>query len=215
MRRTGLISARIARVYLDICLGICTIALPLLLLWLLFSPALIASGGFYADATVPVVVGESSAFPVLRLSATGQEAAGFSNLRLVKARGELRFETTSWWLYASTMLPLLVGGVLVIFLIFLVRQVVASVAAGDPFTERNATRLRIVGLILIVGGVVGPLLEYAFASAVLGSIKTMPVPLRAPLTFSVEAILSGLIILALSTVFGHGRELEDDKSLTI
>jgi hypothetical protein len=113
------------------------------------------------------------------------------------------------------MLPFLVGGLLVIFVIFLVREVVASVVDGDPFTARNAGRLRIVGLILVVGGVVGPLFEYALATAVLGRLETTPVPLSAPLTFSIEVILSGLIILALSTVFGHGRELEDDKSLTI
>ena len=101
------------------------------------------------------------------------------------------------------------------WMIFLIRQVVASVLEGDPFTLRNAGRLRLVGLILLVGGILGPLLEYVHASMVLAQVGNHNLPLSPPLSFSADVILLGLIILALSTVFGHGKELEDDKSLTI
>ena len=215
MENRNLISARIARAYLDICLALGAIALPLLLLWALISPLVMSDESVFVDATIPVTVGESSVVPVLSLAASGATGEEIFNLNLVKARGELRFDTTSWWLHAATLVPFLLGGLLVMWVVFLIRQVIASVLEGDPFTARNAGRLRLVGLILLVGGTVGPLFEYVHADMVLARISFGSIPLSPPLTFSTEVILSGLIMLALSTVFGHGKELEDDKSLTI
>jgi len=215
MNKSKLISARIVKIYLDICLVLGAIALPLLLIWGLISPLVMSEESVFVDAMIPVTVGKSSVLPVLPLEASGEDGNGITNLNLVKARGELRFDTTSWWLHITTVLPLLVGGLLVMWVIFLVRQVVASVLQGDPFTARNAGRLRLVGLILLIAGTVGPLLEYLHADMVLAQVGSSTIPLSPPLTFSPEVILAGLIMLALSTVFGHGKELEDDKSLTI
>lgn len=215
MRSSKLISAHIVKVYLDICLVLGMIFLPLLLIWTLVSPLVMSADSAFTDATIPVTVGESSVFPFLSLAERGTEVEGITNLNLVKARGELRFDTTSWGLHLATMVPFLIGGLLVMWVIFLVRQVVASVLLGDAFTLKNAGRLRLVGLIMLVGGTFGPLLEYVHADMVLARVGTHAIPLSPPLTFPTEVILAGLIMLALSTVFGHGKELEDDKSLTI
>ena len=215
MKSPKFISASIVRVYLDICLVIGVIFLALLLIWALVFPLVMAEESVFVDAAIPVTVGESSIFPAFPLVASSQEGAGTTNLNLVKARGELRFDTTSRGLHFATILPFLVGGFLVLWVVFLIRQVVASVLVGVPFTEQNASRLRLAGLILLLGGIFGPLLEYVHADLVLERVSTQTVPLSPPLTFSTEVILAGLIMLALSTVFGHGKELEDDKSLTI
>jgi hypothetical protein len=203
------------KVYLDICLVLVPVFLCFLLVWTLVSPLVMSADSVFTDATIPVTVGESSVFPVLSLAARGTEVEGITNLNLVRARGELRFDTTSWGLHLTTILPLLIGGLLVMWVIFLVRQVVASVLLGDAFTLKNAARLRLVGLIMLVGGTIGPLLEYVHAGMVLARIGTHAIPLSPPLTFPTEVILVGLLMLALSTVFGHGKELEDEKSLTI
>jgi hypothetical protein len=215
MKKQGLISAHIVKVYLDICLVVAAIVLPLLLIWFLLSPLVMSEEGVYTDATIPVTIGESSLFPVFPLAPSGIEAAGLTNFNLVKAGGELRFDTESWGLHCLTILPLLAGGLVVMWVIFLIRQVVASVIAGNPFTSRNAFRLRLVGFILLIGGIIGPFLQYVQADIVLRRVGSGTLPLSPPLTFPGGVILGGLMMLALSTVFGHGKELEDDKSLTI
>lgn len=215
MKNPKLISARIVKVYLDICLVLGAIVLPLLLIWTLISPLVMSEEPVFADTTIPITVGESSLFPVFPVASSAMEGVGISNLNLVKARGELRFDTTSWGLHLAAILPFFIVGLLVMWVILLIRQVVASVLVGNPFTVRNAGRLKLVGFILLIGGTVGPLFEYLHADMVLARISTDTVPLSPPLMFSTEVILAGLIMLALSTVFGHGKELEDDKSLTI
>jgi len=209
------ISARVVKIWLDVSLVLGGIFWCLLLLWLLLSPLVMSGSSTSADGVVQVAIGSGSLRPVLSLSGTGSGSARIDSLRVVDGRGELRFKTTTWWLHFVGAVTMLVGTFAVLFVIYILRKIVVTVTAGRPFTVANVRRIRLIGFLLLVGGVVIPLAEYLVARIILGQIISEGITLSPPFDLNGGVILGGLLILVLATVFEYGVRLESDQSLTI
>lgn len=107
----------------------------------------------------------------------------------------------------------LAPGVVVIAITWLLRQLLKSVRDGDPFTERNVTRLRLLALIVLIGvplsGIVASMFAGALAtSAGLESRGTQ-------LSVAGNAFVAGLAALVLAEVFAAGVHLRQDLEGTI
>ena len=212
MARRKYLSARAVKIWLDVVFFAGIAVGGLLLLWLVFSPMIVGRSGA-ADAAVKVFVGDGSLIPVLSLESAATER--IRSLHLAKAQGELRFQTGAWWLPFVTNSLILCGIGIALWVIHFLPSVHRSVLEGDPFSARNASRIRIVATIFILTGLIVPLVEYFLARWVLGQLLVQEFPLSAPLDFRLDAIVVGLLILSLASVFDHGVELEEEKSLTI
>jgi lipoprotein signal peptidase len=218
MKIRKITAARAVKVWLDIVFVLGIAAIALLAGWLVLSPFIMAASDKPADVAVPVAIGTRSIVPVLSLRPAEPEsgaAADVTRPRLVKGRGELRLETTSWGLQFVTNLGYLIAVVVGLYVVYLLRRIVATVLAGDPFAASNAFRFRLIGLILIGAGVIGPIVEYLAARIVLSRITIENVALSPPFNLSPDPIVGGLLVLALATVFERGSQLERDQSLTI
>ena len=183
-------------------------------LWLAVSP-LVMRDGRAGDATIPVAVGEGVLFPTVDVAVDRAAAPGVQRAALVEARGNLRVQTTDWSLQVLPNLGLLLALGISLVIVHLLRLMLRTVRAGEPFAEANARRLRAIGLLLLAVGVVGPVLEYLVASMLLARIPISGLAITAPLDARTDAILGGLLLLVLSAVFARGAELERDRSLTI
>ncbi|KPJ90919.1 MAG: hypothetical protein AMS18_09755 [Gemmatimonas sp. SG8_17] len=208
-------SARVVKLWLDVSLVLGGIFWCFLSLWLLLSPLVMSDSSTSADGVVQVAIGSGSLRPVLSLSGTGSGNARVDSLRIVDGRGELRFKTTTWWLHFVSAVRMLLGTFAVLFVIYLLRNIVVTVTAGRPFTVVNVQRIRLMGLFLLVGGVVVPLVEYLTARIILGQIILEGISVSPPFDLNGGVILGGLLILVLATVFEYGSRLETDQSLTI
>ena len=183
-------------------------------LWLGGSP-LAMRDGRAGDASIPVAVGEGVLYPTVNVAVDRTAAPEVQRAALVEARGNLRVQTTDWSLQFLPNLGLLLALGISLVIVHLLRQMLRTVRAGEPFAEVNARRLRIIGVLLLVVGIVGPVLEYLVASRLLARIPVSGLAITAPLDARTDVILGGLLLLVLSAVFARGAELERDRSLTI
>ncbi|NIM48361.1 MAG: DUF2975 domain-containing protein [Gemmatimonadales bacterium] len=208
-----LVTARIVKFWFDIVFFVGLTFGGLLALWLLLSPLTVSSSETPSDAAIPVAIGAGSIRPVLPLDAEASTA--ISNLRILEGKGELRFQTTSWTIHFATNLVWLLVIAVVTYVVYLLRSILRTVIADQPFAAANISRLRIIGLILIGTGILFPIVQYLAARMVLNRIDVQGVALSPPLEFGGQAILGGLLILVLATIFRYGTQLEKDQSLTV
>ncbi len=212
--------ARIVKIWLDAILVLGSIGGALLGLWLILSPFVMSAPGGYADASFRVSIGERSIMPVIHLDIVDDKTATdthpeFRRPRIVKGRAELRFETTNWALQCMSSITYWIAILVLLYVTYGLRSILATVLEGNPFVAANSRRLRRIGFVLIGAGLTAPVLEYVSARIVLSRIALSGVELSAPIDVVPGLLLGGLMLLALSTVFGHGARLEEDRSLTV
>jgi hypothetical protein len=206
---------RTVRVYLDLVLALSLIGCTVLALWLLISPLAMAGGRTEADASIPVAIGSGSVRPVIPIESIAPGEESIHSPKIVSARGELRFHTSSWGLQFACNLGYLIAALVAMSVIYLIRGVLQEVAKGDPFGPKNAKRIRAIGFLFLLIGILGPIAEYVAARMVLARIPTADPVLSAPLYFKSETVLAGLLILILSQVWVYGSDLAREQALTI
>ena len=105
------------------------------------------------------------------------------------------------------------GVVLVVAVLWLLRLLLRSVRDGDPFTDANVRRLRMIGFLLVVGAPVVALVmnacdQWLASSSNTGFLGTsFAVPGAGP--------IAGLGVFVLAEVFAHGARLRADVEGTI
>jgi hypothetical protein len=210
-------AARVVKVWLDIVLALCAAGLGLLILWLLLmSSHAVRHGG--TDAAVVVAIGSHSLVPRMPLELAAAPPGGdsdFLRATLVHGYGELRTVTTDWGLHLVSMLFFVVGGLVVLYAIWILREILKSVLAGEPFAPANSRRLRRIGFIVLALAVVVPGAEYLIGQAFLRRLTVEGLSLSPAFRLSKDVILTGLLFLVLSVIFRHGTELEEERALTV
>ncbi len=105
-----------------------------------------------------------------------------------------------------TVVGLYVGGVTVV--IHRLRQIFATLTAGDPFHPDNVTRLRLIGLMLVTLELTG----YAISA---GQVWLFPGGAKEETVFSLSSWFSILVVFVLAEVFREGARLRREAELTI
>jgi hypothetical protein len=105
------------------------------------------------------------------------------------------------------------SGFLVLAALWLLRQILRSVRAGDPFVEDNVRRLRALAFVVLLGVPVALFVSSAFASelAANAGLDSSGVEVSLP----GNALLGGLALFVLAEVFASGVRLRDDIEGTI
>jgi hypothetical protein len=206
---------RAVRVWLDLALVVGLLGCAVLAVWLLISPFIMASNRTEADAAISVAIGSRSVRPVIPIETIATQEDSIHSLRIVDARGELRFLTSSWGLQFACNLGYLIGALVAMYVIYLIRGVLQEVAKGTPFGPKSAKRIRAIGLLFVLIGILGPIAEYVSARMVLARISTVDLALSPPLSLNSDAILAGSLIVILSQVWMYGSELAHEQALTI
>ena len=109
-----------------------------------------------------------------------------------------------------------VAGLVLLFGLWQLRQLVRSVREGDPFSGVNVRRLRILGSLLLLAYpvfqyVLGGLHEWILST---GGPSSPPATVDAD-PFSLVAVFGGLCLLVLAEVFAHGIRLREDVEATV
>ncbi|MDP2401344.1 MAG: DUF2975 domain-containing protein [Actinomycetota bacterium] len=133
-----------------------------------------------------------------------------------EANGEVIFSAplTSWPNVLSLIVQALSVAPAFAFLVLL-RQMTASIVAGDPFAEANIGRIRAIGWLTVA-------LELFRGAAQFG----LSIIMQTTSTMSGYQVLSfggwnfgvfiiGLALLVLAEVFRHGLQLQSDADLTV
>jgi hypothetical protein len=95
---------------------------------------------------------------------------------------------------------------------YFARLILLSVRDGDPFNERNVTRLRAIGFLFLIGiplvGVFSSMMNAELAFSLDGDLSTGT-------TLSFTGPMIALGVFALAEVFAHGARLRQDVEGTV
>ena len=102
---------------------------------------------------------------------------------------------------------------LVVAVLWLLRRILVSVREGDPFTTANVRRLRVIGLLLLIGSPIAALLNSAFEQAILSSISAPGSGIEIGVPGG--GLIAGLGVFVLAQVFEHGVRMREDIAGTV
>ncbi|WP_019055093.1 DUF2975 domain-containing protein [Streptomyces prunicolor] len=106
-------------------------------------------------------------------------------------------------------LPDVVGSLLLLLVLILLLQMTRTLRDGDVFVPKNARRLSVIGLTVLVQAVLSPVLPSLTTEALVsGTPMADQVPFS--VTFTGEYVLLAFLILALGEVFRRGTKLRAD-----
>jgi hypothetical protein len=104
---------------------------------------------------------------------------------------------------------------LLLYFLKLFKDILKTVEEGNPFALENARRVRMIGLIVIIGGFVRSLAGFFSSFLAALQFKTEGFEISANLRIDFWVILAGLSILVLAEIFRQGAEMREEQSLTI
>jgi len=203
------------KIILDVIYGMLLFAIVGLIAWIAISPALVNRTGIVGTASIPVSLGKNDEAN-LDLEFEENPALAIRSAWIDEARGTLRLETGSSWLLFVTNGSKLVLAVGLAYIFYLLRRVMQSILAGDPFQEQNSRLIRRLGYTFLVVGFGSPVVEGLAALAILKRLPDTLPALHAAASFDPRIILgTSLLIFLLSQIWIYGLELERDRALTV
>ncbi|MFF3894152.1 DUF2975 domain-containing protein [Streptomyces sp. NPDC001812] len=141
--------------------------------------------------------------------AVTEAAAGHGMTLTGTHRADLVFTDPDLGRRLLLALPEFVGSLLLLLVLALLLQIARTLHGGDVFVPRNARRLSVIGIVVLVQGVFSPmLLPLTTQALVSGTPLADLIPFSA--TFSGEYVLLAFLVLALSEVFRRGTKLRAD-----
>lgn len=206
--------AKLLKIFLDFLLGLTILVCIGLVMWVALSPLMLRQFDVVGSASIPVRIG-SGAEPQLEVSFQGATDELINDAFLRESEGILYLETGSIALIAAANAAKLVLGGGLIYVLYLLREIVRAIVAGAPFTAEIGQKVRRLGFSVLLLSFISPLAQFIAASEILHRLP-VPVPDLAPgPTFDSIYIFLALLILLLSYVWGYGLDLERDRELTV
>ena len=167
------------------------------------------------DTEEPVKMSVLTHFVVAPDATAIQAARGYFPGQLAYGQGTLRVACDSRRAWALNLLgTFLVLGV-AFYAVRHLRALLRDVLAGQPFTPRNALRIRTLGFVLVGWQVLAPILKFTVGGMIIREISVEGLVLKPPLDFRPDALFLGLAIVVLGEIFHRGARLQHDQSLTV
>jgi hypothetical protein len=143
-------------------------------------------------------------------------------VEIARAEGELRIkEAVPRGLKLYSLGVMLLGMGLSLGIVYFLRQIVATLKTGGPFTGENARRLRWVAVLIIGMGVAERLFTWSYYRLLVSKVELAGIQAHmvklSDLTFGKpwDYLTAGILVLLLAEVFRLGVEMQDEQRLTV
>lgn len=174
----------------------------------------LAAAGLLSVATwllVPILGWASgSALPVPFSSEVEVPRLDAAGLRYGEADYLLRIPDAGVGQWLLHLLPGLGFTAIVVVGAVLLAPVIGDIGRGDPFRSRNVRRLRVVGMLLLVGWPVMTVLQSVADAAALASLDVEGVPVGITVALPFGVMIAGMIVGLVAEAFAAGSRLRDD-----
>ncbi|EDY81714.1 hypothetical protein VDG1235_1332 [Verrucomicrobiia bacterium DG1235] len=126
-------------------------------------------------------------------------------------------ETSAGRVKLVLLIAVVSGVVLAFFLVFIkqLKDILDTVSEGDPFVEVNAGRVRLIGVLLIVGTFGQALLRLVVSGYADSSLRTTGFQLDGNFEMNFMQLIAGVSVLVLSEVFRLGTKMREEQELTV
>jgi len=132
-------------------------------------------------------------------------------------KGKIVFLSTvpfKFWIF--NVISIYVMYALTLCILYHLRNFFQTLKEDNPFTRKNGTRLRAIGITIIIASVFWKkIYSLLLISMVSGKISIEGIEISSHSNFDFQVILLGLIILVISEVFRLGSEMKEEQELTI
>jgi hypothetical protein len=182
---------------------------------LVLSVAMLAIAPFVNPPDVEIGLSVPAAFRLVPSAHTVPGVSGAENVRIINARGDLRFSPRNRVVVANAAVFLIIVFAAGIWVLGQLRGVFRTLRAGQPFVPANAVRIRRIAYAVILSELAHVVISYAATRYVMTNFSLDGVLFETRLEMDGMAIVYGLIILVIAEVFREGTRLDQDQSLTI
>ncbi len=185
--------------------------LMLLLAAALALQGLVAAFGDPSKARVDLLV----SFDVGGFEWTSSERLGVVRARLADLRGVLKLSATSRALVVAWHLMVAPWIAAVLVILFQLRKIIRTLAAGDPFVRSNARRIQLIGLVVIGLEILKTLINLLFSLYLKGNFEIEGLGLATSFRPGLGVMFVGLLVVVLGEVFRLGAEMQEEQALTV
>jgi len=142
-------------------------------------------------------------------------ASSAENVSIEDVNGSIKFSPRSRTVVASVAVFLIVTLALVMWVVRQMRDVFWTLRDGTPFVAANAARISRIGWAVIIGELVGPVVNYEASRYAMTNFAAEGLRFHTLLDLRLLGIIYGLIILVIAEVFRAGARLDEEQSLTV
>ncbi len=131
---------------------------------------------------------------------------------------ELTLNLTKWWFLILIIIFTTLNFAVFLYILLQLRHILASLTEGNPFTLKNAKRIRIIGIVIIGGELLISLVMIGFAMIINASVDIRGFQLiwmKLIFEISLPTIFLGIVVLIIAEIFRLGVRMREDQELTI
>ena len=140
---------------------------------------------------------------------------GVEDAQLQDVRGLLAFPVRHGVYLYGNMALLAIMFALALWVLGNLRAVFRTLRDGRPFVRANATRIRTIAWLFIIGELARAAMVFFQNYYAMTHFSADGLRFDAPLDLNFTAIIDGLIILVIAEVFRAGTRLDEEQSLTV
>lgn len=180
--------------------------------------ALISSFSDYDEGwelDVPVAIGEGSFYSHLPFEFVKDTTSGFLSKGISQGQGKLVLHHYTLPLHLGSTAISLVFFTAALWILTLLRRILATTARGRPFDPLNPGRLNMLGWIIVCCSALASLLQFLVSRWVLSRFRETLVPLSPSVDFHQEWILCGLLVLVLAAIWKEAVRMAEEQALTV
>ncbi len=134
---------------------------------------------------------------------------------ITSASGMVEFEGGGPALVTSAVTAIVIYAVPGLTMLVLLRRIFQTMVAGSPFVPANVPRIRWIGILVILVGVLAQVLRWTVNWLVESSVSASGLHLEISIEPDLAIVFLGLVIVALAEVFAHGSRLQAESDLTV
>ena len=204
-------------VLVNVAWGLVALALVLTAVMLVLAPVVegpveVSAGwiGVGTKMTIPVSFSVDA-----RTHRVTAPSLGVEDAQLQDVRGLLAFPVRRGAYLYGNMVLLAIMFALALWVLGNLRAVFRTLRDGRPFVRANATRIRTIAWLFIIGELARAAMVFFQNYYAMTHFSADGLRFDAPLDLNFTAIIDGLIILVIAEVFRAGTRLDEEQSLTV
>jgi hypothetical protein len=204
-------------ILVNVASGLVALALVLTVVMLVLAPVVqgpveVSAGwiGVGTKMTIPVSFSVDA-----RTHRVTAPSLGVEDAQLQDVRGLLAFPVRRGAYLYGNMVLLAIMFALALWVLGNLRAVFRTLRDGRPFVRANATRIRTIAWLFIIGELARAAMVFFQNYYAMTHFSADGLRFDAPLALNFTAIIDGLIILVIAEVFRAGTRLDEEQSLTV
>lgn len=102
-----------------------------------------------------------------------------------------------------------------LLVLYQLRGIFATLAAGTPFSGDNVRRIRIIGMAVIAGSLLKTVVYTMIGLHIADLVQVPGLEVQGRIELDLGGIFLGMVVLVLAEVFRHGARLQEEQDLTV